>query len=47
MLADMTCLNGRPAESPLASLARYSSDLTANSPRTAYWAALTCGLMLS
>lgn len=47
MLAEMTWEKGRLCEVPLDRMARYSSDLTANSPRTAYLAALTWGLMLS
>jgi hypothetical protein len=44
MLAEMTFWKGRLV-SPLASLARYSSDLTASSPLTAYLAVTTWGLM--
>ena len=47
MLALMTWSKGRLAALPLAMAALYSSDLTASSPRTAYFAARTCGLMLS
>jgi hypothetical protein len=45
MLAEITLSKGRPA-SPFASLALYSSDLTASSPLTAYFASLTWGFML-
>lgn len=47
MLAEMTVSKGRSPLSPFARRARYSSLLTASSPRTAYLAALTCGLTLS
>jgi hypothetical protein len=47
MFAAMTVSKGRSLPSPLANFARYSSERTASSPRTAYWAARTCGLMLS
>lgn len=45
MLAEMTSSKGRSL-SPAANLARYSSDLTASSPLTAYSAATTFWLML-
>ena len=47
MLAEMTLSKGRSLPLPLASWARYSSDLTASSPRTAYSALRTWGLTLS
>lgn len=51
MLAEMTWSNGNGSsggvgEYPFLSLALYSSDLTASSPRTAYWAERTCWFML-
>ena len=53
MLAEMTLSKGR-ASSPggvggacWESFARYCSERVASSPRTAYLASLTCGLMLS
>lgn len=45
MLAEITSENGRFVIPPWR-YALYSSDLTASSPRTAYLAALTWGLML-
>ena len=52
MLALMTLSKGSffSFESPFVeeeSWLRYFSDRMASSPRTAYWASLTCGLMLS
>ena len=45
MLAEITLSKGRVV-SPLASLALYSSERTASSPRTAYFACLMCGFIL-
>src|ERR1700733_7477438 len=52
MFAEMTVSKGKGdaggvGGSPFFSCARYSSDLIASSPRTAYLASLTCGFMLS
>ena len=45
MFAEMTLSKGRSV-APFASFALYSSDRTANSPRTAYLASFTWGFML-
>jgi len=45
MFAEMILSKGRSLD-PFASLALYSSDRTANSPLTAYFASLTWGLIL-
>lgn len=45
MFAEMILSKGRPV-APFASLALYSSDRTASSPRTAYLASLTRGFIL-
>ena len=52
MLAEITWLKGRDSSGgvggcPFPNFALYDSARVASSPRTAYWASRTCGLMLS